>query len=61
MHEIGDQARPTNSQKAMDPKKEEWMQFCDSLFPSNVDLIRIMSLKKYFRFVQRTAKKFMTF
>ena len=35
VHEIGDQARPTNSQKAMDPKKEEWMQYCDSLFPSD--------------------------
>ena len=29
--EIADNDRPTNSQKVMDPKKEEWFQFCDAL------------------------------
>ena len=35
VQEIADNDRPTNSQKAMDPKKEEWMQFCDALYPAD--------------------------
>ena len=33
VQEIADHDYPTNSQKAMDPKKEEWIQFCDALYP----------------------------
>ena len=27
--------RPVNTAKAMDPKKEEWMQFCDHVYPED--------------------------
>jgi len=50
VQEIGDKARPTNSQKAMDPKKEEWMQYCDCIFPS--DPYRyIVSAEKCYKFM----------
>ncbi len=37
----------TNSQKAMDPRKEEWMQFCNVLYPSDPHRHIISSDKCY--------------
>ena len=60
VHEIGDKDRPTNSQKSMDPKKEEWMQFCDVLYPGDT-YRHIIDSDKCYRFMCyqsfREAKK----
>jgi len=50
VQEITDHDRPTNSQKAMDPKKEEWMQFCDALYPSD-PYRHIINSDKCYRFM----------
>jgi len=48
--DIADNDRPTNSQKAMDPKKEEWMQFCDALYPTD-PYRHIINADKCYRFM----------
>ena len=50
VQEIADHDRPTNSQKAMDPKKEEWMQFCNALYPAD-PYIHIINSDKCYRFM----------
>ena len=50
VQEIADHDHPTNSQKAMDPKKEEWMQFCDALYPAD-PYRHIINSDKCYRFM----------
>ena len=48
--EIADNDQSTSSQKGMDPKKEEWMQFCDALYPSD-PYRHIINADKCYRFM----------
>jgi hypothetical protein len=39
--------RPTNTARAMDPKKEEWMQYCDWVYPEDPYRHIVMHEKLY--------------
>ncbi len=42
--------RPENSSKALEPKKEEWLQYCDKVFPHDPYQYLVTSSKAY-RFI----------
>ena len=48
--EIADYDCPTNSQKSMDPKKEGWMQFFNTLYPAD-PYRHIINSDKCYRFM----------